>query len=226
MYEMEGTLMAVICAICGKKQSGFIMDFPMTEELNGFRICATCDNTRNSLLNSAGDGNDEVYAQSYEYFNNILNQQKLSDETQKYLEELTKLSRSGYEHKIKGIRETEEAERKYNETIENFMMTTGFNFEGYIISRYNKVICAETVLGTGFLSEISAGIADLFGSENESYANKLGKARESAIHKLILKAMDLNANAVIGLDFDYTVFSGNIISVMVNGTAVTVEKIA
>ena len=55
-----------------------------------------------------------------------------------------------------------------------FLMTTGFEFQGYRILQYHKVVCAEVVLGTGFFSEYLAGLvrydggrrAGLFPTEN------------------------------------------------------------
>ncbi len=116
-------------------------------------------------------------------------------------------------------------EKVLKEQIENFLMTTGYNFEEYKIIKYNKVICAETVIGTGFFSEFSASLSDFFGVEDEGFASKLDEARSSATYKLIRKAINVNANAILGLDFDYALFSKNIIAVIVNGTAVTVEKL-
>lgn len=34
--------MAIICAVCGKKQSGWIKDFPLSKEKANLRICARC----------------------------------------------------------------------------------------------------------------------------------------------------------------------------------------
>lgn len=115
-------------------------------------------------------------------------------------------------------------ENELKELIDSFKMTSGFNFEGYTITHYIKVISAETVLGTGFLSEFSASFSDFFGIENERFSNKLEMARESSTQKLIKKAIQLNANALIGIDFDYVNFSGNIIGVIANGTSVTIKK--
>lgn len=115
-------------------------------------------------------------------------------------------------------------ENESKDQIENFLMTTGYNFEEYKIIRYNKVICAETVMGTGFFSELSAGLSDFFGVEDDAFASKLDEARNSATCKLVHKAIKVGANAILGVDFDYVLFNKNMISVIVNGTAVTVEK--
>lgn len=222
--------MAIFCAICGKKQSGFILDFPLSTELNDLRICAPCNERKERMIKNAGV-NNEIYLKEREYFEEILKQQKLSSEVNKYFEEIFSTCNQAFEdskrreaERLKQIAIQEEQERIYNYLLNNFLMTTGFNFENCKIIRYNKVICAETVLGTGLVSENSAYWADIFGTESNKFNNKLEQARESATQKLIAKAIDLKANAIIGLDFDYTVFSDNLIAVIANGTAVTVDK--
>jgi len=222
--------MAMICCICGKKQSGFIMDYPLSEDLVSLRICATCYEKKESMIKNA-EFNQEEFIQYRQYFIDIIQNKKTSSEVSKYIEEIICLCNNKVEiikqrelEKLQEIEQRELMERNHKNLIENFLMTTGFNFEGYKITCYNKVICAETVLGTGFLSEFTANLADFFGVESQRFASKLEEARNIAIQKLIDKAIDLNANAIIGIDFDYTLFGGNIIGVIVNGTAVTVEK--
>jgi uncharacterized protein YbjQ (UPF0145 family) len=219
--------MSIICAVCGKKQSGFIMDFPLTNELNSFRICATCEDMKNRFVKYASEKNGEAYAETHKYFENIIGQQRLSVEVNKYLHELIRSCDEEYEIKKQeelDIINLQKLKISDDELVNNFMSTTGFNFEGYKIKEYNKVICADVVLGTGFLSEFTASFADFFGVESQKFASKLDKARNIATVKLITKALDLNANAIIGLDFDYTMFKNNLLAVIVNGTAVTVEK--
>ena len=41
--------MAIKCVICGKKQSGFIADFPLYNENEGLRICAKCQENKDIL---------------------------------------------------------------------------------------------------------------------------------------------------------------------------------
>lgn len=221
--------MATICSICGKKQSGFITDFPLSQELNRNRICGFCYEKKNTMLKNAAIYND-LYIQARDYFINIIIEQKPSDEVKRYIEEFIECCDQQKEiyskkenEKLYLIEQEKERERILKNRIENFLMTSGFNFERHNITRYNKVICAEAVLGTGFLSEFSSSIADLLGVESQLFTLKLEEARNIATHRLITKAIDLNANAIIGIDFDYTMFGNNIVGVIVNGTAVTVE---
>lgn len=109
--------------------------------------------------------------------------------------------------------------------MEEMMLTSGFNFEGYKITKYIGYYSGECALGTGFLSSLDAGIADFFGSNSNIYEEKLLKAKSMAIFELKKLAEKNGANAIIGVDVDYTTFSADIMGVVANGTAVRVEAI-
>lgn len=40
------------------------------------------------------------------------------------------------------------------------LQTTGYNFDGYRIVKYLKVVSSEVVLGTGLFSSIGSSVAD------------------------------------------------------------------
>lgn len=115
---------------------------------------------------------------------------------------------------------------KQQELIRNHLVTMGYNFEGYKIKKYISVLSGSVVLGTGFLSEIGANISDLLGTRSTLFSDKLEEAREYALNNLILKSAEKDGNAIIGVNFDYITFSGNMIGVIANGTAVEIEKIS
>lgn len=50
-------------------------------------------------------------------------------------------------------------------------------------------------------------------------------AREIATLQLRDKAIQRGANAIIGVDYDYSIFKNNVIGVFINGTAVTIKEI-
>ena len=104
------------------------------------------------------------------------------------------------------------------------MMTTGYDFVGYKIKKYIGIISGQVVLGTGFLSEFSASYADFFGAQSNKFASKLEQAKNAALGKLSDKSINMGGNAIIGVDFDYITFHGNLIGVVANGTSVVVEE--
>lgn len=110
--------------------------------------------------------------------------------------------------------------------MEELYITSGFNFEGYRITDYLDYCSGECALGTGFLSSLGAGFADLTGQNSSLYSDKLNTARNIALKELKHQARMIGANALIGVTVDYTAFSADIIGVVSNGTAVKIEKIA
>ena len=112
---------------------------------------------------------------------------------------------------------------EYQRLLNSVMATTGYNFEGHNIIKYNGIISSESSVETGFLSEIFIEAADFWGDESKIYTSKLSKAKAQALTRLKHNALCTNSNAIIGIDFDIYTMSNNTIVVSANGTAVTID---
>jgi len=121
-------------------------------------------------------------------------------------------------------KEREYIETHYNELSNAFLMTTGNDFVGYEIKEYLGVLSDGVVQGTGWLSELSADFNDFFGTESNTFAEKMRMCRETALEKLKRSAIQRKANALVSIDFETTTFRNNMIGIMVTGTAVRIEK--
>lgn len=121
-------------------------------------------------------------------------------------------------------RKSQEEQRMYAERFKSHMLTTGFSFEGYHISEYLGIVTGETIMGTGYFSDLSASISDLFGVEASEYSEKLRTAKQAVLKIMIKNSTDLGGNAIIGISYELMTFSGNMIGVSVTGTAVRAEK--
>ena len=64
----------------------------------------------------------------------------------------------------------------------------------------------------------------MFGVESKAYSDKLKDAKKTALHDMIVESVKNEGNAVIGISYEYVVFSGNMIGISVNGTSVKIEK--
>lgn len=118
-----------------------------------------------------------------------------------------------------------EAQRQYIDRLENHMLTTGFSFEGYHIDKYFGIVTGETIMGTGYFSDIGASIADFFGVEASEYSQKLHAAKQAVLNIMVKNSTDLGGNAIIGISYELMSFSGNMMGVSVTGTSVKIEKI-
>lgn len=112
------------------------------------------------------------------------------------------------------------AEVLIRQTKDAFITTVGYNFENKKILKYIKTISSQCVLGTGMASELKASVSDIFGETSQAFEDKIEDARDIAYDKLMEKAFALNANAIIGLSYDYEILNNNSFAVMAIGTAV------
>lgn len=213
--------MTQICIKCGKKISVFSGD-----PLNLYEDQTLCYDCSTPIK---GDILQLYYAKNSQEFD--LLKAKIIEECKKIYEQ--KII-NAVEKKIEQVyinndyikelttNEQQTAKKKF---IETYMLTTGYEFSGYKITKYIGVISGQVVLGTGFLSEFTASFADFFGEESNKFADKLETAKNAAVEKLIIKSADKGGNAIIGVDFDYITFHSNMIGVVANGTSVVIEKI-
>lgn len=106
------------------------------------------------------------------------------------------------------------------EKAEPVILTTTNHIDGFLVEEYVDIVTSEVVLGTGFFSEFSGDFADFFGLRSTGFERKLQDAKKAAFLQLKAQAVIHGGNAVIGVDFDYTEFSGNRVGVIANGTIV------
>ena len=190
------------CDFCGKKIGLGDIVF----QYKNADICGECKNIMDNLLEHY-DGS--VENEDYKFLTDCINSNKCTTSGNKAIMELCKEADLAINNN-----------KKKKALINSFKMTTGFNFENEEIVEYLGIVSGEIVLGTGFLSELSASINDFFGTSSTALEGKLSKAKNAAQENLKQKALAKGANAVIGVDFDITTFSNNIIVVSANGTAV------
>ncbi|MCR9256125.1 MAG: YbjQ family protein [Alphaproteobacteria bacterium] len=89
------------------------------------------------------------------------------------------------------------------------------------------VITAECVFGMNVFKDIFSGLTDFFGGRSRSTQNSLKDARVLCMSELKREALMLGADAVVGVDLDYSEFSGkdkSMLFLVASGTAVTLKK--
>lgn len=103
------------------------------------------------------------------------------------------------------------------------IITTTPTFEGTQIREYKGIVCGEVISGVNFVKDFAAGITNFFGGRSNSYEDELVSAREQAINEMCVRAEQMGANAVVGVDVDYEVLGqGNMLMVSASGTAVVI----
>jgi uncharacterized protein YbjQ (UPF0145 family) len=104
------------------------------------------------------------------------------------------------------------------------ILTTTPNIEGHRITEYLGVVTGEAVLGANFFRDFFAKIRDVVGGRSGAYEKELARARETAFREIQEDALEVGANAIVGIDLDYEVMgeNGSMLMVSISGTAVTI----
>ena len=130
--------------------------------------------------------------------------------------------------------ERQAAEQLKQQAMSRMLITSGFSFDGYTITKYSGYISGDDAV------QIPRGSGGFFGNVTDVGASlmaSLVQIRRNALIELKEAAYALGCNAVIGVDFDYltldpeTVNSGGgtlylpyVFGVTANGNAVIIEK--
>jgi uncharacterized protein YbjQ (UPF0145 family) len=104
------------------------------------------------------------------------------------------------------------------------ILTTTPNIDGHRITEYLGVVTGEAILGTNFVRDFFARVRDVVGGRSGSYEKELARARETAFREIQEEALEIGANAIVGIDLDYEVMgeNGSMLMVSISGTAVTI----
>ncbi len=109
------------------------------------------------------------------------------------------------------------------------IITTTNNIDNAVITQYLGLVSSNIVVGTNFFSDFAASIKDIIGGQSSSYQRNLDEMYEKAISAIQQKALDLKADAIVGVKLDVSEISGNgksMFMVTAVGTAVKFESLA
>lgn len=213
------------CRICGKN---FGLMGGGSEPYTGhnLQVCNSCGEVLKKIDKVKNEDTQEVK----DLFVSVMSmtddadvKQILTDYSKSVISDSEKLVAITNESKEKAER-AQNIEENFYDLEKAFKVTTGYDFEGYQIVDYKGIVSGDVVLGTGFISEFAASWSDAFGTTSNTFAGKMKTAKQKALKQLMANAMITGANAVIGIDFDYTMFGNNMLGVSANGTAVVIRK--
>lgn len=91
------------------------------------------------------------------------------------------------------------------------------------------IVTAEVVIGMNLFKDIFSAFSDTFGGRSKTMQEGLRQARQNALTELRREAHALGADAVVGVDLDYSEISGggkSMLFLVASGTAVTLHKAA
>ena len=108
---------------------------------------------------------------------------------------------------------------------QKIMLTPGFDFEGYEIVEYLGYISSEVVIGTSGRDEGEASFADRWGLISNRFSKRLSQSNEIVLSGLEEQAETAGANAIIGVNVHFSVFSDDMIGAIASGVAIKIQKI-
>ena len=204
--------MADKCICCGKK-IGLLNGSHLDNQ-----VCDNCYFPIGGYLSTIKDSND-----TSEIENNY-NQLMHKVQSSAYLEAGKEYILKVADEFVKDNKSAIQMKIRNKQIKEGFLITTSNNFETYEIVKYCGIVSGSTVLGTGIFSEHDAVVSDTLGIESTAFSDKLDQARNSSINKMIDDAIRQGGNALVGVSFDYVIFSSNMIGVVANGTVVEIVE--
>ena len=110
----------------------------------------------------------------------------------------------------------------FTQIIKHMILTTTPTVEGRTITEYKGVVFGEVIAGVNFIRDFAASIRNIVGGRSGSYEEELVKARNQAMDELANRAIEVGADAVVGIDVDYEVLGpdNGMLMVTASGTAV------
>ncbi|AQX08761.1 hypothetical protein BAZ12_07160 [Elizabethkingia miricola] len=104
------------------------------------------------------------------------------------------------------------------------ILTTTNTIEGHPVKEYKGIVTGETIIGANALKDFMAGLTDFFGGRSTTYEKVLIEGKDTALRELQERAVQMGANAVIGIDLDYETVgpNGGMLMVTASGTAVVI----
>jgi len=109
--------------------------------------------------------------------------------------------------------------------IEQNMVTTNIELNGYRVIKSIGVVRGITVRSRSIFGNIAGGIQTLFGGNISIYQELCEKTREEAFQQMLQHGADRGGNAIINMRYDANEVVGGVTEVLAYGTAVLVERI-
>jgi len=103
-----------------------------------------------------------------------------------------------------------------------FLVVTTPTIPGYRVKKILGVVSGLTARTRGMGGKFVAGIQSMLGGEVSAFTMEIEKARVESVQRMRERALEMGANAVIGLDIESSDLIGAIV-ISATGTAVIVE---
>ena len=104
-------------------------------------------------------------------------------------------------------------------------VTTTFGFDGYKVTKHLGVVRGITVRSRSIVGSFGASIQQVFGGNISLYTELCEQARQEAFELMEKHALEIGANAIVGMRYDANEIADGVAEVLAYGTAVVMEPI-
>ena len=105
----------------------------------------------------------------------------------------------------------------------NLIITTGNEVPGKEIVKVLSVVRGSTVRARNIGRDIGAGFKNLIGGEIKTYTDMANNARDESFNRMVNQAIDLKADAIIGVRFMTSMIMQGASEMLAYGTAVKLK---
>ena len=107
--------------------------------------------------------------------------------------------------------------------MKEIIITTGNEVPGRQIKKVLGVVRGNTVRARNIGRDIGAGFKNLIGGEVKTYTQMTIDARDEAFNRMVNQAIELNADAIIGMRFMTSMIMQGASEMLAYGTAVKLK---
>ncbi len=108
--------------------------------------------------------------------------------------------------------------------MENIIVTTGNQIPNKKIKQVLGVVRGSTVRARNIGRDIGAGLKGIVGGEVKTYTNMTQQARDEAYNRMVNQAIELGADAIIGIRFTTSMVMNSASEMLAYGTAVKLAE--
>jgi uncharacterized protein YbjQ (UPF0145 family) len=106
----------------------------------------------------------------------------------------------------------------------NIIVTTGNDIPNKKITEILGVVQGSTVRARNIGRDIGAGLKSIIGGEVRTYTEMTMNARDEAYNRMVNRALDLGAHAVINVRFTTSMVMAGASEMLAYGTAVKISE--
>ena len=108
--------------------------------------------------------------------------------------------------------------------MKDIIVTTGNDIPGKKITEILGIVKGNTVRARNIGRDIGAGLKSIIGGEVKTYTEMTINARDEAYNRMVNEALEMKADAIIGVRFTTSMVMAGASEMLAFGTAVKIDK--